>query len=455
MNKNLITAGSDGGGGNLVFNQIADIRVNNTEGDTSVTVSSIKAYGGPTTTYTQVTNISTTTIGGFSQASSVGTHTNTTGNNNVGIIISSDQDFHTSSGTSEQGFYKSISYQVLANDFSNKYNASSTSYSFKTEQIVSGGATVTTTAIDFFLDDINAVPSVDKAFIKAVNVNPTANPTSYSFVSGIPTASINAEIETVFTINNLAHIFLRDDLKHADIQIVSDDGTGSINATTNPTTITKTTIDGSTHSYYTAPPNATNYQVSTAKYNTGGSSLIETSSDISIQFNDFKLLIDNNDVFDDNFGIKVIPYNLYGTGTAGSGAAISTADGSSLGNFRIDTSSINTLTNYISASTSSYGIRVRSGIDTTTIYYPSGPSTLDESYGDTYDNTKDISLTTNPRYDDELQLVGGKFSTPASNEGYKDYRSFYLMTGLPGSYTSYYDYGGITSSSTDYRFVTF
>ena len=151
MNKNLITAGSDGGGGNLVFNQIADIRVNNTEGDTSVTVSSIKAYGGPTTTYTQVTNISTTTIGGFSQASSVGTHTNTTGNNNVGIIISSDQDFHTSSGTSEQGFYKSISYQVLANDFSNKYNASSTSYSFKTEQIVSGGATVTTTAIDFFL----------------------------------------------------------------------------------------------------------------------------------------------------------------------------------------------------------------------------------------------------------------------------------------------------------------
>ena len=103
----------------------------------------------------------------------------------------------------------------------------------------------------------------------------------------------DAEIETVFTINNLAHIFLRDDLKHADIQIVSDDGTGSINATTNPTTITKTTIDGSTHSYYTAPPNATNYQVSTAKYNTGGSSLIETSSDISIQFNDFKLLIDN------------------------------------------------------------------------------------------------------------------------------------------------------------------
>ena len=55
--------------------------------------------------------------------------------------------------------------------------------------------------------------------------------------------------------------------------------------------ITKTTIDGSTHSYYTAPPNATNYQVSTAKYNTGGSSLIETSSDISIQFNDFKLLL--------------------------------------------------------------------------------------------------------------------------------------------------------------------
>ena len=54
--------------------------------------------------------------------------------------------------------------------------------------------------------------------------------------------------------------------------------------------------------------------------------------------------------------------------------------------------------NYISASTSSYGIRVRSGIDTTTIYYPSGPSTLDESYGDTYDNTKDISLTTIGKY---------------------------------------------------------
>ena len=101
-----------------------------------------------------------------------------------------------------------------------------------------------------------------------------------------------------------------------------------------------------------------------------------------------------------------------------------------LGNFRIDTSSINTLTNYLSASTSSYGIRVCSGIDTTTIYYPSGPSTLDESYGDTYDNTKDISLTNNPRYDDELQLVEVNFLLQLQMKDIKT-TSFYLMTGLP------------------------
>ena len=220
-------------------------------------------------------------------------------------------------------------------------------------------------------------------------------------------------------------MFLRNDKKHAEIQITSDDGTGSIHGTTNPTTITKTTIDGSTHAYYTAPPSATNYQVSTTKYNTAGSTLIETTSNVSIQFNDFSMLIDNNDVFDNNFGIKVTPYNLYGTGTSGTGGAISTANGTSLGNFRIDTSSIKTLTNFISTSSNSYGIRVLSGLDSSTTYYPSGPATTDEAYGDTYDETKDISSTSNPRYDTELQLIGGKFETPASSNGYKDYRTYY------------------------------
>ena len=63
--------------------------MNNTEGDTSVTVSTIKAYGGLNSTYTQVANISTTTIGGFGQSATTGTFTNSTGNNNIGIIITS------------------------------------------------------------------------------------------------------------------------------------------------------------------------------------------------------------------------------------------------------------------------------------------------------------------------------------------------------------------------------
>ena len=243
--------------------------------------------------------------------------------------------------------------------------------------------------------------------------------------------------------------------KHAEIQITSDDGAGSLHATTSPTTITKTTIDGSTHAYYTAPNPAQNYQVSTTKYNTSGSTLIETTSDVSIQFNDFTLTIDNNDVFDNNFGIKVSPFNLYGQGTDGTGNVISTANGSNLGNFRLDTASIRTLTSFITASSSSYGIRVRSGLDTATVYYPSGPATTDEAYGDTYDETKDISLTSNPRYDTELQLVGGKFQTPGSTDGYKDYTSFYLMSGLPGTYTSYYDYSTITADASVYRFTTF
>ena len=426
---------------NLGFNQITDMRLNETEGDTSVKVSTIKVFSGPHSTYQN--NPLSVDIGGFGQTSKVGSYIDT----DAKITITSDEDYY-SVATSE-GFYKKLSFQTYTSNFATSYIASTEKYNIQIQQeTFTGGSlanTNTSQIIDFYVEDVNQAPVVNKTQVNSITV---ASSSQYQFISGIPSINDGASFKVIFTVSELAHRFLRNDLKHVDMQI--KDSSNTINLS-NSQSITKTDINGSPYKYYT--PNSNLYEKSTTVHN-NGIVLSETSSSTQIQFIDHEVNIQTStDVFDENLNVSITPYNIYGTGTAVNGGVINMLNGNSGGNIRIDTLSIKTQSN-TSTTSLPYGLHVRSGYDSSTNYYPSGPGTGNEDFGDTYDNTADISSTSNPRYDTELQLVNGKYQTPGSNDGYKNYTTYYLFNGITETYPSYFNYSTITSS-TNFRYSTF
>ena len=426
---------------NLGFNQITDMRLNETEGDTAVKVSTMKVFSGPHSTYQN--NPLSVDIGGFGRTSKVGSYLDA----DAKITITSDADYY--SVTASEGYYKKLSFQTYTSNFATSYLASTEKYNIQIQQETFTGGSVANTntsqIVDFYVEDLNQVPVVNKTQVNSITV---ASSSQYKFISGIPTIDDGASFKVIFTASELAHRFLRNDLKHVDMQI--KDSSNTINLS-NSQSITKTNINGSPYKYYT--PNSNLYEKSTTVHN-NGIVLSETSSSTRIQFIDHQVnLLTSSDVFDEDVNVSITPYNLYGTGTAVNGGVINMSNGNSGGNVRIDIKSIKTQSN-TSTTTLPYGLHVRSGYDSSTDYYPSGPGTGNNDFGDTYDNTKDISSTSNPRYNTELQLVNGKYQAPGSSDGYKNYTTYYLFNGIAETYPSYFNYSTITSS-TDYRFTTF
>ena len=82
----------------------------------------------------------------------------------------------------------------------------------------------------------------------------------------------------------------------------------------------------------------------------------------------------------------------------------------------------------IDSASASTGLKVRSG----TGQYPAlGTSTA--NFSDTYDHAASI-LASNTAYSEELQLVNGKYQTPGSSDGYKNYTTYYLFNGIIASF---------------------
>ena len=430
------------------------IRNNELCGDISQSVSNLIAYGGLSNGNLYLNNSSSKEIGGFGQNPINGFYDN----NKIRLVISNDQDYYNTS-TSSSGFWKSFDVYLHGLDANNNYPPSNDLYTFQFEYYEYFTNTqIITNKLNFSVDNINTLPSINN--IGFINEYTSSN---FIPISGVYTYENNAIFSFRVNIDNIANYYLRHDKKHIDYEIKSSNNI----LLSNTLSILQTDMTGSSHYYYNAL--SPNYLISSTKHNTDGNVLIATDNPNSIQFNDFTIqLIFANSIFDEDFKIFATPYNLYGEGNEVNGQWINPLNGN-IKKMRIDTKSI--LNNRVNSSysynisitnptnSSTFGQRVRSGIDPNPTTNPTPNinnfpdiGTTANNFGDIYSNNESI-IDLNNGYKQELQLVNGLYQGYRNNnsDGFIDYTDniFYFPNNIYQP-----DYSSVSSDNI-WRYATF
>ena len=374
------------------------------------------------------------------------THNLTTYNNsNFELILTKYSDKYIESSNNFQGFFMDSEYNYSLLNFNNTYNSSSSnSYNIKFVQEIEGN-TLNSTQLDFRVDDV-ASPAIANYHI--FDIESSTLDTDYGFVSGLYTPYTSANLKFAFESNTLYHYYLPANKLLAVAKIYYLDSNNNKNYLTNSINIAYTDFDGSNHSFYSATGDYTNSSTKVGN----GYTIQESDYQLNREINDFKISFNTNDYtnYTNDLKVEVVYHNTYGSLTTD----FSMIDNN--GNTKkilFDPRSIYHIKHTIyDASNNLYGLKVRSGYDASTKFYPSGPGTNDNDFGDSYDHSKDISSTNNPRYDNELIYVNGEHVSAYYNY-YIDYSNYYYPSNI--SNYSYPNYSSITSSASNYRFVTF
>lgn len=373
-------------------------RLNNAVSTTAASVGSIVAYAG---TVGSESSVSLTTVG-FGN-----TFTSSQNRDNVAVrlAISSEGDYYT--GVSS-GFYKVATASVQALNVSSNYTASFTSYDMWMVFSQTGGSSSTTSKASFYVDALNTLPSVTGGGIMGG--------TGVSYITGVPSFVGTSVFAFRATVSGLLYQFLRSNGQHLDATLQTSSGT----VVSSTLTIAKSSINGSSHSYY-APPSQS-YGLSTTKHNTSGSVL--TINPGSIQFADFTLTLSaSSSTCTENLSLYMVPYNLQGVGASTSiSGFVSTSSGASSA-IRVDLASLTAL----------------SGMTGTLLSCGSGQFPAVSSLT-ALDHTASIAGTS------QLQMINGAWQTPSAGTGYKNYSGYYFPSPAAGP-----DYTGI--SATGYRYV--
>ncbi len=443
--SNAYSLGGSNLGGNIInFNIINDtsqpirttstsnVQLNATPGDSNASVGDFYAYGGASASYTS--NEASVTTPGYGQASINGNHDDS--GNIVRLVVSNDGDYYsTNANNSQYGFWRRINVYSQGLNSATNYSPATTSYSLRLKQSVSGGSTVQTNVVEFYIDDANTATAVNN-----VGITAEGNSSSVQRISGVPTYKTNGVFTLQWNQTDIANYFLNSNKRHATA-IIKTSGNSNMCSTLY---IGQNDI-GASNKYYTAPTSM-KYQTATALHNTTGLELAASSTPEEIQFNDFTISLTGSadNKFDEDFKVHITPYSLYSPNgaTTVANAYVSNVDGSTK-KLRIDTNSINNDRSATGNASNSYGQHVRSGAND----YPTIGSGTNDA-GATYDHDQDI--TSNASYTSELQLVNGSYRSPtnAGSDGYKDYAGFYF----PGNITLP-DYSSITSDA-NYRWHT-
>lgn len=407
-----------------------NVRNNEIPGTTSGNTATLTAYGGLETDY-QINDVVSQNINGYGFATSIGNYNNTA---KVQLRIDSDQDYYSSPSN---GFYKSYSMWAQGLSSALYFPASVNEYVLGLRyESLQGGPMITTNPVNFYIDNLDSVPSVSHAHV-IDEISPGS--TGAVYISGVPTYTRHADFKIQFSISEIAHYFLRNDKKHAEVLMETSE-----NISLSSTLVIDQADIGITHKYYSRGSNT--YQTSTTLHNTDGLLLAAGDTIEDIQFNTFNIPLTTNAIqkFNEDFRLQVTPFNLYGTGTSINGTYVDTATGN-ISKLRIDTLSIaNDRSN--SMTTEILGRHVLSGLG----QYPDIGTTQVGQAGGDYDHSLDITTL------DELQLVKGTYQTPVVGDGYKNYNlsspNNYFFPDVYGFV--FPDYSGIQSGVT-VRYTTF
>jgi hypothetical protein len=386
---------------------VANVRINNTAGDTSVATGNIQAFAG----FTGTESTANVTTVGFGRA-----FTSPQGVDALGarVFVASEGDAYTGSSN---GFFKIATVYAEAIAPQTYYRASNNQYSMFLRFNPTGASTVTTNAVNFFVDELNALPAVVGAGITAVSATTT-------FVTGVPTFLSNSIFNFQTTLSNVAFQFLRNDRRHFTASIESTAG----NALSATLIATKDNVNGTTVSYYTPP--AQLFQISTTKHNTTGATLLVNPG--NIQFRDYTIALSTaSNVYFETLRLRVTPSNLMGDGTAALVNGYVDPTTGTASPIRIDTASVTALA-------------ALGATNTGTLMTPGTGQYPATGFTSAYDHSATIVGT------DQLQMVNGRWQSKASAGMYANYSSYYF----PGA-ISEPDYSGISGTGFRYTCLRF
>ncbi|KAG5191284.1 hypothetical protein JKP88DRAFT_285296 [Tribonema minus] len=310
---------------NLRTPSVASRGTNITPGATG-TVGSLVACGGLSSAYTGTTNKASFATQGLDTTSTSSSVASSSGS--VSIYYSNDRDAYYAGTTDQQGFFKIIDCYACANNVTTSYTASVSPYSIKIQYTPVGGSLLETPELKFYVDNAGTATSVNNLGIIAETAGATTK------ISGVPTFTSSAVFKVQFNQAEVAHYFVRQDKKHADIQVTTSGGA----ALASTPSITQALI-GASHKYFTAPA-SNKYTTSSTLHNTTGLALSANPGEI--QFNDFTLALNAaSNVFNEGLLVKSTPYSLYsnGGGSQVTASYLDPATGTTL-SLRIDTKSV-------------------------------------------------------------------------------------------------------------------
>jgi hypothetical protein len=282
------------------------------------------------------------------------------------------------------GFYKIVSCRGALASPATFFPSSDQSYSMYLQFAPLGGTTVTTTPVTFYVDSLSGAPTITSLTMHTVSG-------STQFVTGVPSLTASTTIGFQITMSNLVSRFLRSDLLHFHADVQTSSGT-TIGATV---TVSKTSINGTTRSYYAAP--MTSYALSTSSL--GGTLSVNPGT---IQFHEFSITLSNSSGrFDENLRLAATAYNLDGTTSSMSSGHTDPSTGT-VKPLRIDSPSLRALT-VMAGTLMTAGSGQFPSIDSLVTYT---------------DHTTSIANT------DQLQLVNGSWSSRGVSGAYRDYTGF-------------------------------
>lgn len=346
--------------------------------------------------------------------------------------ITNDGDYHSTSGASSQGFWRSADFYGRG-DHTTLFLPTDDIYEFYFIQIMNPSTSnKLSNHLVFAIDNINIAPSISNSGIYGI-YNDDSN--MISFISGVPTYNNTVIFMYRSTISEIGNNYLRGDLEHYEVQI--SDNTTEIGDIQN---ILQSDIGGS-HKYYDEPGSP--WALSVALHNTSGLVLEpvdQFNPRVNIQFNDFGADMSGvgANYYTEDLKLKFVGKNLYGDSSSTFASYVNSSGISQP--LRIDFYSIN---NDISnnSPTVSYGQRVNSG-DT------EFPNVYEIDFGLDFDNTQNIITDTG--YTEELQLVNGVYHTPSNSSAFLNYSNYFYPTVLSITTPDY-----STAPTSGYRYVTF
>ena len=360
------------------------VRTNYTIGDSSAITGVIEAHAGVSGNES-VASLNTVGFGHVVPETTVT-------NGSVTCSVSNESDYYS---YPSDGFWKVITARMEAADIASNYKSSDTSYSLFMKFSPAGMPVKITYPISFYVDELENVPNVVSASITGAD--------GVDYITGVPTLIGTVCFQT--TIANLANRFLRNDLKHFTATLETSTG-----VPLSQLVVTKTSMNGVEHKYYTAPDIP--YAISTTLHNTTGRQLEVAAGEI--QFNTFSLAVDNStNIFDENVTLRIVPFNLQGSGLPFTKSGCVDTTDQSIKTLRVDGKSIAERDRY-------------TGTNTGTVMQCGSGEFPTAGYTSPMDHSVSISDS------DQLQLVGGVWGT---RTGYADYTNCYFggpdYTGIP------------------------